>query len=88
MAAAVPDPPAADAEEDCMGAEEDAAGADVPDPDAAVEDALDPQAAVPRARPPAIAVTARRRYFTVCSLSDFGVSDLRCAGPSGDGHHG
>jgi hypothetical protein len=63
--AVAPDPPAAD--EEAIGAEEDAAGVDA-DPDAAVEDPLELQAAAPMARVAASPDTARRRYFMVYSL--------------------
>jgi hypothetical protein len=68
--AAAAEPPAADAVEDAIGAEEEAAGVDEL-PDAADEDELELHAAVLRARPAAMPVTARRRYFTVCSFERF-----------------
>jgi hypothetical protein len=67
---AAAEPPAADALEDAIGAEEEAAGAEEP-PAAADEEEDELQAAVLRARPAAMPVTARRRYFTVCSFERF-----------------
>jgi hypothetical protein len=63
---AAAEPPAADALEDAIEEEAEAAGVEEL-PDAADEDELELHAAVLRARP-AMPVRARRRYFTVLLL--------------------
>jgi hypothetical protein len=64
---AVPDPP--DAEEEAIGAEDDAAGDEL-EPEAAVEDPLELQAARPRLQVRASPDTARNLRFTIFSLRD------------------
>jgi hypothetical protein len=81
MVAAAPDPPAADAEEDAMEDEDDAAGDEL-EPEAAVEDPLELQAARPRLQVRASPDTARNLRFTIFSLRD--VCSLREVRPHAD----
>jgi hypothetical protein len=73
MLVAAPDPdpePAAAEEPDAIGADDDAAGADVLAPEAAVEDPLELQAATPKAQVRASPDTAMNLCFTIFSWWD------------------